>query len=113
MVGSPELDTGRPRGELVARYFNTEAFKVNAPGTFGQSGRNILRGSGFASVDFGLVKNVRLLRGHSLQFRTEFFNLFNRVNLGNPVNSVSAPNFGQIVSAGSPRVIQLALKYSF
>ena len=66
-----------------------------------------------ATVDFGLVKNVRLLRGHSVQFRTEFFNLFNRVNLGNPVNNVSAPNFGEIISAGSPRVIQLALRYSF
>jgi hypothetical protein len=64
-------------------------------------------------VDFGLVKNARLTRRHLLQFRTEIFNLFNRVNLGNPVNSVSAPNFGQIISAGSPRVIQLALKYSF
>lgn len=112
-AGDPELDSGRPRAELVARYFNTDAFAVNAPGTFGNSGRNILRSPGFANVDFGLVKNVRVLRGHTLQFRTEFFNLFNRVNLGNPVNSVSAPNFGQIISAGSPRVIQLALKYSF
>jgi hypothetical protein len=113
LMGNPELDTGRPRGELVARYFNTDAFRVNAPGTFGNSGRNILRGPGFASVDFGLVKNVRLMRGHSVQFRTEIFNLFNRVNLANPVNSASAPDFGQIISAGSPRVIQLALKYSF
>jgi hypothetical protein len=112
-VGDPELDSGRSRAELIARYFNTDAFRVNAPSTFGNSGRNILRGPGFASVDFGLVKNVRLLRGHSVQFRTEFFNLFNRVNLGNPVNNVSAPNLGEIISAGSPRVIQLALKYSF
>jgi len=113
LVGNPALDTGRPRGELVARYFNIDAFRVNAPGTFGNSGRSVLRGPGVASVDFGLVKNARLTRGHSIQFRTEVFNLFNRVNLGNPVNSASAPNFGQIISAGSPRVIQLALKYSF
>jgi outer membrane receptor protein involved in Fe transport len=113
LAGDPQLDTGRPRGELITRYFNTDAFRVNAPGTFGNSGRNILIGPEFANVDFGVVKNVPLTRGHSLQFRTEVFNLFNRVNLGNPVNSVSAPNFGQIISAGSPRVVQLALKYSF
>jgi hypothetical protein len=113
IVATPELDTGRPRAELLARYFNTDAFKVNAPGTFGSSRRNILRGPGYAAVDFGLVKKVRLMRGHSVQLRTEVFNLLNRVNLGNPVSSVSAPNFGQIISAGSPRVIQLALKYSF
>jgi outer membrane receptor protein involved in Fe transport len=113
MIGNPELDPHRPRGELVARYFNTDAFVVNAPGTFGNSRRNLLRGPGFANVDFGLVKNVRLVRTHTVQFRAEFFNLFNHVNLGNPVASVSAPNVGQIISAGSPRVIQLALKYSF
>ena len=115
LVGDPELDTGRPRGELIARYFNTDAFRVNTVGTFGNAGRNMLRGPGFASVDFGLVKNGPLIlpRGHSVQFRVEVFNLLNRVNLANPVNSVSAPNFGQIIAAGSPRVIQLALKYMF
>jgi hypothetical protein len=113
LMGNPELDTGRPRAELVARYFNTDAFTVNATGTFGNSGRNILRGPGLASVDLGVVKTARLVRGHSVQFRTEIFNLFNRVNLANPVNNASAPNFGQIISAGPPRVIQLALKYSF
>jgi hypothetical protein len=113
LVGDPGLDTARPRAELVARYFNTDAFRVNTPGTFGNSGRNILRGPGFAGVDFGLVKNARLMRGHFMQFRTEVFNLLNRVNLANPVNNASAPNFGQIISAGSPRVIQLAVKYSF
>jgi hypothetical protein len=113
LIGNPEVESGRARGTLVARYFNTDAFRVNAPGSFGTSGRNILRGPGFANVDFGLVKNVRLVQRHGVQFRVEVFNLFNRVNLGNPVNNVSAPNFGQIISAGSPRVIQLALKYSF
>lgn len=112
-VGDPKLDPDRPRAELIAEYFNKAAFRTNAPGTFGNSGRNILRGPGFASVDFGVIKNVRLGYGHRLQFRTEVFNLFNRVNLGMPVNNVSAPNYGQIISAGSPRVIQLALKYAF
>lgn len=112
-VSDPKLDTGRPREELIAAYFNKAAFQSNAPGTFGNSGRNILRGPGFASVDFGVIKNVRLAGSHRLQFRTEVFNLFNRVNLGMPVNNVSAPNYGQIISAGSPRVIQLALKYAF
>ena len=113
LAGDPKLDTGRPTSELIARYFATDAFTVNAVGTFGNSGRNILRGPGFASVDFGLVKNARLMRGQSVQFRAEIFNLFNRVNFGNPVNSLGAPNVGQIISAGSPRVIQFAVKYTF
>ena len=46
LVGNPALDTGRPRGQLIARYFNIDAFRVNAPGTFGNSGRSVLRGPG-------------------------------------------------------------------
>jgi hypothetical protein len=113
LVGDPKLDPGRSRAALIAEYFSRAAFRTNAAGTFGSAGRNILRGPGFANVDFGLIKNVPLGASRRLQFRTEVFNLFNRVNLGTPVNSVSAPNFAQIISAGSPRVIQLALKYAF
>jgi hypothetical protein len=113
LVGDPFLDTGRPRGDLIARYFNTAAFTVNAPGTFGTSGRNIIRGPGEALVDFGLVKNFTVREGMRVQFRSEFFNFFNRVNLGNPNTNASSNQFGEITSAGSPRVVQLALKFMF
>jgi len=48
-----------------------------------------------------------------LQLRAEFFNAFNRVNFGVPVNVVTSPAFGQITTAGDPRIIQMSLKYSF
>jgi len=113
LVGNPYLDTSRSRDELIRRYFNTEAFTVNRAGTFGNVGRNILRGPGDATVDFGLFKNFPLTERVRLQVRGEFFNLFNRVNLGNPIGNASAANFGQITSAGNPRVAQLALKLNF
>jgi len=114
LTGNPRLDTGRARQELIDRYFNTAAFAQNQTGTFGTSGRNILRGPGFASVDFGLDKEIPLFwEGHELQFRAEFFNLFNRVNLGNPNNNLGSAQFGQITSSGDPRVIQFGLKYVF
>jgi hypothetical protein len=113
LAGNPFLSTSRPRGELIERYFNTAAFTVNAPGTFGNVGRNILRGPGLANVDFGAVKNFRLWEVGRLQFRSEFFNFFNRVNLGNPNANASAAQFGRITSAGSPRVLQFALKLMF
>jgi len=113
LVGDPRLDTGRSRGEQVAQYFNRAAFRTNAPGTFGNTGRNILRGPGFAGVNFGLIKNVALQEGHRLQFRAEIFNLFNRVNLDRPNANQSAAIFGEIRGAGDPRLIQLALKYMF
>jgi outer membrane receptor protein involved in Fe transport len=113
LIGNPFLDTGRPRGELVNRYFNTDAFTFNAVGTFGTAGRNILRGPGDVTVDAGLFKNIPIREGHRLQFRMETFNVLNRVNLGNPNGNRNAAAFGRITSAGPPRVIQLALKYQF
>ncbi len=114
LVSNPKLDTGRSHQELIDRYFNTTAFAQNPAGTFGTSGRNILRGPGFVSVDFGLGKEIPLFwEGHKLQFRAEFFNLFNRVNFGNPNNNLSSAQFGRITASGDPRVIQFGLKYLF
>jgi hypothetical protein len=113
LVGNPFLDTSRPRAQLINAYFNTAAFAQNAPGTFGTVGRNIMRGPGLANVDFGLAKFFAIHEQMRLQFRGEFFNAFNRVNLGNPNTNAGTAQFGRITSAGSPRVIQLALKFYF
>ena len=113
LIGDPVLSSGRSRDEVLARYFNTGAFVVNGPGTFGTAGRNIFQGPGFASVDFGVIKNISVSESNRVQFRTEIFNLFNRVNLGNPNTNASSGRFGKITSAGAPRVIQFALKYIF
>ena len=100
---------------MIQQYFNTAAFAQNPVGTFGTSRRNMMRGPGYANVDFGLFKDFRGLRqSHKLQFRMEAFNLFNRQNLGNPDANLSSPGFGRITNTvGDPRVIQLALKYVF
>lgn len=114
VLRDPELSTDRPRSDLIARYFDTTAFVANASGRFGNAGRGILRGPGSANVDFDLMKNFRLREGLRLQFRSEFFNLFNRVNLGTPGASLAAPaNLGRILSAGDPRLVQFALKLMF
>lgn len=113
VVGDWHLRGDRSKDEKIARWFNPDAFVVNAPGTFGNAGRNIIPGPGQVDITFGLFKNIPLTERHKLQFRTEIFNLFNTVNLGNPNMNRSSANFGKITSAGAPRVIQLALRYSF
>ena len=113
LVGNPYLSTSRPNGQLVKEYFNTGAFALNALGTFGTAPRNFLRGPGLANMDFGLMKNFVLKERLTTQFRAEFFNIFNRPNFGNPVVNRNASNFGTITSAGSPRILQFALKLSF
>ena len=65
-------------------------------------------------MDFSAFKKFNLpFEGHSLEFRAEFFNLFNRVNLGLPTTNRSSGVFGRIASAGEPRIVQFGLRYSF
>lgn len=113
VVGDWRLPDNRPKAERIARWFNPAAFVLQREGTFGTAGRNILRGPGSVNVDWGLFKQIPLFERHTLQFRGEFFNLFNRANFGLPNNNLQSPLFGRITSAGSPRIIQFALKYVF
>lgn len=82
-------------------------------GSNGNMGRNIFRGPAYKDVDLGLFKNTKLNERMNLQFRAEAFNLFNRVNLYNPIGSMGSPQFGQSVSAFASRELQLGLKLLF
>ncbi len=113
-IGGPVmLDPNRPHGQLIAQYFNTAAFATNAIGTFGNSGKNILRGPGFFDTDLALLKNTKITERFNVQFRAEFFNAFNNVNFNNPNTNLSSSSFGRITSAGDPRILQFALKTIF
>lgn len=112
--GAAGLGSGRSHGQLAQEYFNVAAFVPNAIGTFGNSGKNILRGPRFFETDMGLLKNFGITERVKTQFRAEFFNTFNNVNFGQPLNYLGSNGTGQITStAGGPRVIQLALKLVF
>jgi Carboxypeptidase regulatory-like domain/TonB-dependent Receptor Plug Domain len=100
-------------GRGVAAYFNPAAFKNAAAGTYGESGRNFLTGPSMVNVDFSLFKEFPVLDHGRIQFRGEFFNLFNHPNFYNPDNTVGDGTFGQLQSARDPRIAQLALKYLF
>jgi hypothetical protein len=81
---------------------------------FGNAGRDIIIAPGSATANVALFKNIPLpmWRGAKVQFRSEFFNVLNHVNLGDPALSLGG-NMGRITSAGSARVIQFALKVLF
>ncbi|MBS1823949.1 MAG: TonB-dependent receptor [Acidobacteria bacterium] len=113
VAGDWRLADGRPRGEQILRWFNAAAFVLPREGGFGNSARNNMRGPGSWNVDWGLFKQIPVYEQHSVQFRAEFFNLFNHTNLGLPNNNLQSAQFGRITSAGSPRIIQFALKYAF
>jgi hypothetical protein len=93
--------------------FDQSAFALPAQFTFGNAGRNILRGPKFVSTDLSLMKNVPVGGNMRLQLRVEMFNVFNNVNYGNPNASFGSSNFGVITSAGTMRQIQLGGKLIF
>ena len=108
VVGSPRLSN-----PTANEWFNTSAFAIPPYGTFGNSGRNTVEGPGMATVDLSLVKNTAIRERATVQFRVEAFNVLNRTNFGLPDNFIGSPTFGQILSAGNPRRLQLGLKLLF
>ena len=107
--GSPSLANPSP-----AMWFNTAAFTVAPPNTFGSAGRNILRGPGTASVDLSLSRRFMLAERTGLTFETQAFNLLNRENLNLPnLFADNRATFGKIFSARAPRQVQIALRLNF
>jgi len=106
-------------GPIQARlgsFFDTAAFTINAPFTFGNAPRLMpnLRGPGATNFDFSLFKNFRIRESIRMQFRAEAFNAFNQVQFGNPATSITTNTFGRISNQqNSPRDVQLALKLTF
>jgi hypothetical protein len=109
-------------GDMIAKYFNTAAFVPPSqvpPGTYGSSGRNILSVPSTSITNFSAIKDFKLKESYRLQFRSEFFNLFNHANFGctattggcsDPDNNATSSTFGRIRTAGPSREIQFALK---
>jgi hypothetical protein len=95
------------------QWFNTAAFKTPAVYTFGNSGKNIMRGPRQTNLDFVAYKDFSVSETKKLQFRAEFFNAANHTRFGIPNANVQSSAFGLITSAGSPRDIQFALKFMY
>jgi hypothetical protein len=114
LIGDPVLDAGRPRNQLVDKFFNIAAFAQPANGTTGNAGRNIIDGPGLKNVDLGIFRDFRLMEGKTLQFRGEMTNACNLVNLSSPGTSAgTSSTFGKISSAGPMRQVQLGLRLTF
>ena len=128
-LGSLGLGTGTMRPEVVsgcdktgprttAEWFNTACFVAPAPYTFGDEPRadQTLRQDGIINFDFAIFKRTYFGPDNklNLEFRAEFFNLFNRNQYAAPGTSLGASNFGVVSGlANLPRIVQFGLKFSF
>jgi len=101
-------------GERTAdRWFDTGAFALQAPFTFGSALRNSVIGPGFANVDLAFAKTWRLPRTSQLELRWEIFNVLNRANLDVPNRIFGSPDFGRVSSAKNPREMQFGARVVF
>lgn len=113
---NPVLDAGRGKSARVQQYFDASRFTNAAPGMIGTLGRNSMEGPGLSNLDASLVKAIKLPflgEGGSTELRLESFNALNRTNFNQPVTGLTNPRFGQLTSAGDPRILQLAAKIIF
>jgi hypothetical protein len=108
VVANPYL-----RNTNTLAWISAAAFVPNGPGTYGNAGANSLSGAGFFNMNTNLTRLFKIREGQRVELRFEFFNTTNHVNFGTPVNTVSSSTFGKIQSAGDPRILQFAMKYSF
>ena len=114
----PNLD-GPDHGNLprdvrsVDRWFNAAAFSAPAPFTQGNQQQYTLDGPGINNWDTSFVKNTRLSESMNLQFRAEFFNLFNDTRFSGVGTTLGATTFGRVLSSTGEREVQLALKLYF
>ena len=103
-----------PRNGLP--YFNTSLFSPNALGTPGTASRRSFYGPGMLNFDIALLRTFRLTEAKSLQFRLESFNTFNHAQFFGAAavdGGIDDNLFGQVVRAAPPRLMQIALKFTF
>ena len=109
-------------GSSIPEWINPAAFStIVSGGGYGNAPRNAVRGPGLWQADIGLAKNVPIREVANVQFRSEFFNIFNRAQWGLPLADTTGSSFGAItntvntgpVGTGTPRQIQFLLKVEF
>jgi hypothetical protein len=111
--GNLRLNTDPRNGKAA---FNTSLFSLPALGTIGTAARRLFYGPGIANFDLALLKDLRFTESKSLEFRLEAFDAFNHAQFYGPAavnGNISSATFGQVVSAASPRLLQLAAKFCF
>jgi len=115
-LGNGKLESGRGPARWFDTSFNTAGAVWGVPQqfTYGNGGRNILRGPGRVNFDWSVFKDFDFNEKWKLQFRAELFNLFNTPQFSQPNAAIGSPAAGTITGlAGIPRQVQFGLRLQF
>jgi len=104
----------------LSQWFNASCFSQPATGQLGNANRTPLSGPDFVNTDFSIIKHFVPREGMRLDFRTEFFNLFNHAQFGSPGGNGTGADFNSPATftvinytVNNPRLVQFALKLAF
>jgi outer membrane receptor protein involved in Fe transport len=109
----PDLIAPVQRIMTLARWFSVESFALPPLGRFGTAGRSLVRGPGINNWDLSFSKRSQITETVALQFRAEFFNIFNHAQFSGVGTTLGSATFGQVTSARDPRITQLGLRMIF
>ena len=110
-IGEPQTGISPETNRLD--FLNPAAYQVQTLNTPGNASRDSALGPGFANLDLSLGKRFAFTERQAVELRFEAFNSLNHTNFGNPGTSFGSSSFGVISSAGSPRIVQMAVRYRF
>jgi hypothetical protein len=99
--------------DTINEWFDTSVFAAPAFGFYGNAGVGSIRGPREDVWNWALYKTFPIKERLHLQFRSEFFNIFNHTNLSNVDTSLGSGTYGKITSALDPRILEFALKLQF
>jgi Carboxypeptidase regulatory-like domain len=111
--GPLELNSNPRNGNS---YFNTALFSLQPLGTPGNAKRRFFFGPGVNNFDMALLKSLPVTEAKAFEFRFEAFNVFNHAQFDGPASvdgNINSPSFGRVISAGAPRLMQVAVKFNF
>jgi hypothetical protein len=97
----------------VNNYLNRAAFAAPAAGAYSALSPFSIQNPGSPQIDTGLSRTFTITESRNIQFRWETFNVPNRLNANAPITALNNANFGRILTAQDPRIMQFALKYVF
>lgn len=102
-----------PNGQLLTATLKDGILGAPPPGQFGNFPRNAMNAPTFFQMDAGVIKRTRIREVANLEFRAEFFNVFNKVNFGSGSLVFDSVRFGQIQGAFSQRLGQLSVRVNW
>ena len=103
----------RLSNRTIHEWFNTSSYVKQATGTYGNAGSYSILGPGSFTFDAEISRAFKIRESQTLQLRFEAFNALNHPVFNNPTTTLTSSNFGKILTANNPRILQAAIKYVF